>query len=72
MKIFVEAKPRAHETRVEKVNDTHFIVSVVEPPVEGRANRAIIRALAEFFKVSPAEVRLVGGYMSRQKIIEIK
>ncbi|PIV45904.1 hypothetical protein COS23_01900, partial [bacterium (Candidatus Moisslbacteria) CG02_land_8_20_14_3_00_36_53] len=32
MKIFVKAKPLAKESKVEKIDDTHFVVSVKEPP----------------------------------------
>lgn len=71
MKIFVTAKPSARETKVERVNETSFIVSVKEPPVQGKANAAIFKALAEHFKVSLARVRLVSGFTSRQKTFEI-
>ena len=71
MRITVQAKPGAREERVEKADDTHYAVSVKEPPVEGRANAAIVRALAEHFKVAPSRVRIISGYTSRQKAIEI-
>lgn len=71
MKIFVKANPRAHEERIDKIDDTHFIVSVKEPPVQGRANAAIIRAMAEYFKVAPARLRLVSGFSSREKLFEL-
>lgn len=71
MKIFVTAKPNAHEASITKVSENNFIVAVREPPVEGRANRAIVAALAEYFKVAPSQVRLVSGHTSRQKIVEI-
>lgn len=71
MKIEVHAKPRAHEERVEKIDETHFVVAVKEPPVQGRANAAIVRALAAHFKVAPSRVRIVSGHTSRQKLIEI-
>lgn len=71
MKIFVTAKPNAHEASVTKVSDNTFIVAVREPPIEGRANRAILATLAEYFKVAPFKVRLVSGHTSRQKIVEI-
>ncbi|MDO8555033.1 MAG: DUF167 domain-containing protein [bacterium] len=71
MKIFVTAKPSARETKVERVTETSFIVSVKEPPVQGKANVAIFKALAEHFKVSTARVRLVSGFTSRQKTFEI-
>lgn len=71
MKINVKAKPSAREEEVVKTDETNFMVSVKEPPVQGRANAAIARALAEYFGVSNSQVRLVSGFSSRQKIFEI-
>lgn len=51
--------------------ERHFRVSVKEPPVAGRANRAILLALADYFGVSEARVRIVSGATSRRKIIMI-
>jgi uncharacterized protein YggU (UPF0235/DUF167 family) len=56
MKIFVKAKPAARE----------------EPPVHGRANAAISKALANYFKVSSSQVRLISGFSSKQKVFEIE
>ena len=71
MKIFVKAHPGAREAHVDKIDETHFEVSVKEPPIQGRANEAIVRALAKHFNVAPSQVRIVSGYTSRQKVIEI-
>lgn len=72
MKITVKAKPGAREERVEKVGEEEFEVSVKEPPVKGAANRAITKALAEYFKISQYQVTLVSGFASRQKVFEIE
>jgi uncharacterized protein (TIGR00251 family) len=72
MKIFVKAKPSAREENVEKLDETHFVVAVTEPPVKGLANAAIAKALARYFSVSSVSVRLVSGFSSRQKIFEIR
>jgi len=71
MKIFVKAKPKAKIERVEKIDNENFVVFVKEPPVKGRANQAIIKALAEYFKVPPVNVKIVSGYTSKQKVVEI-
>ena len=64
---------------LEKMTD-HFVhvdkmvvykVWVKEMPVAGKANEAILRALAEYFGVARAQVRLVSGQTSKQKIFEI-
>lgn len=72
MRIFIKVKPAAKEEKVEKIDDTNFNVQVKEPPVEGRANRAVIKALADYFGVAQFNVRIVSGFTSRSKIIEIK
>ncbi len=71
MKIFIKAKPGAREDVVEKIDEIHFIVSVKEPPREGRANRAIMQVLADYFNIASSRVRLVSGFSSREKIVEI-
>lgn len=69
MKIIVKAKPGASEDLIEEIKPGEFIVSVKEPPIGGRANRAIIRLLQEYFHVQ--NVRILSGYASRNKILEI-
>lgn len=71
MKIFVTAKPGSKEVYVEKVDDTHFVVSVKEPPIQGRANTAIIGLLSEYFGMRKSQIRILSGYTSRQKTIKI-
>ncbi len=71
MKIFVKAKPSAKEEKIEKISETNFVVWVKEPPIKGKANRAIAKAIAAHFNVAPSQVRLVSGSSSRQKVFEI-
>lgn len=71
MKLFVKAKPGSKAEKVEKIDETHFRVSVKEPPREGRANAAILRALADYFSVSPSRIAIISGHTSRDKIVEI-
>lgn len=71
MRVFVKAKPRSREERVEKIDDTHFVVFVKEPPVQGRANVAITKALAEYIGVPASSVRLISGFSSKEKMFEV-
>ena len=74
MKINVQAKPNSKQENVEKIligDEEIYRVSVKEPPVQGRANAAIIKLLADYFKAPLGKVRIVSGHASRQKIIEI-
>jgi len=71
LKIFIKTKPQARESRVEKINDTHFMVSVKEPPEKGRANEGVRKALADHFGVSKSNVEILAGHTARNKIVKI-
>ena len=70
MKIQIKVKPNSKTEQVVE-EDGGFIVKVKEPPIEGRANRAVIRLLAKHFGVSEAQVKISKGFKSRAKVIEI-
>ncbi len=57
---------------MEKIDDVNFRVSVKELAEKSRANRAAIKALADYFGVVQADVQIVSGSTSRLKIIDIK
>jgi uncharacterized protein YggU (UPF0235/DUF167 family) len=48
-----------------------YKVSVKEAPVDGKANLAIIQALAEYFDVAKPNITLISGQSSKQKVFEI-
>jgi uncharacterized protein len=45
---------------------------VAAPPLEGRANEALVEFLAEVFAVPRRDVRLASGQRSREKRFEIR
>lgn len=71
MKISVIVHPNSKRPRIEKdlLDTLHVYVS--EPPLEGKANRATIKALADYFKVSKSQVNLISGAKSKNKIFEV-
>jgi hypothetical protein len=46
-------------------------VRVTAPPVDGRANEAMLRLLARSLDVAPSALRLVVGGSARSKVVEI-
>jgi len=46
-------------------------VKLTAPPVEGKANEALVKFLAKEFKISPSSVEILRGHHSREKIIRI-
>ena len=77
MIVRVRVSPGARSTRVGgRYPGTHagsdaLVVSVIARAVDGQANAAVERALAEALGVRPREVRLAGGHTSRIKTIEV-
>jgi uncharacterized protein (TIGR00251 family) len=70
MKIQVKVKPNSKTAEVSQESDS-FIVKVKEPPKEGKANQAVIKLLAEHFNVPQSRVRILSGFRSRNKVIEV-
>ena len=72
MKIQVKVKPRSKTQDVTKEMDGNvYVVRVKEPPVEGKANRAVLKLLAKHFGVPESRLRIVTGLTSRNKVIEV-
>ena len=59
-------------TRVERIEDGAFRVSVTAPARQGRANTAVIEALAEYFAVPRSRVRIIRGQSTRHKVVDIE
>jgi hypothetical protein len=71
MKIEVIAKPGKKSAKIE-IKDGVYHVDIDEKAVEGKANSALIKMLAKHFKTSSANVRIIRGFSSHKKLIEIK
>lgn len=67
MKVEVSAKTHAKLEKVE-YSEGHFKVWTKEPPVDGSA---IIKLLAEYFKVPRSRIRLISGASGKKKWFEI-
>lgn len=70
MKVRIKVTPNSRAKEISQEGDS-FIVKVKEPPKEGRANQAVIKLLAEYFGVSQSQVRIVSGFRSRNKVVEV-
>jgi len=70
MKIQVKVKPNSRTEEVSQESES-FIVRVKEPPKEGKANLAVVKLLAEHFGVPKSKVRILSGFGSRNKVVEV-
>ncbi len=71
MKITIIAHPNSKKPRVEKDLFGNLHVYVSEPPLEGKANKAIVSSLADYFQIKKSQVSLVSGDKSKTKTFNI-
>jgi uncharacterized protein YggU (UPF0235/DUF167 family) len=71
MKIFVKVKPRAKNDSLIRIDENIFLASVKAIPEKGKANEAVINLLAQYFKISKNNIKIISGLSSKNKIIEV-
>ena len=71
VRISVTAHPNSRNPRINSDPTGILHVYVQVPPQDGRANKAIIAALAKYFGTKIGRVMLVQGKKSKNKAFEI-
>jgi uncharacterized protein len=68
----VRLTPRGGADHVEGVIDGILRARVAAPAIEGAANQALLRLLADELDIPKRDVRLIAGAASRTKLIVIE
>jgi len=71
MKIFLKVKSKASQAKVVKIDKTHYQVYVTQPPEKGKANKQIIKLLADYFGVSSSKINIIAGEKGKEKVVEL-
>lgn len=69
--ISVTVKPNAKSAAVTKFTETEYRVTVHAPAQDGKANRALIELLADYFHVPESAIVIVRGEFARKKLVKI-
>ena len=64
-------QPKASRSEIVGLHDGRIKIRVAAPPVDGKANTALIKFLAQYFGTSAKGVEIVSGQHSRRKRIRI-
>jgi uncharacterized protein (TIGR00251 family) len=64
-------QPGAKHSEISGLHGDALKVRLAAPPIEGRANEALLRFIAEKFEVPLRNVKLVRGAQSRHKVVKI-
>lgn len=68
----VRVQPRARRAGFEGYHGDLLKVALTAPPVEGAANEALVRFLADALDVPPSTVCVISGQTSREKAVEFR
>jgi uncharacterized protein (TIGR00251 family) len=67
----IQVKPRSSREGVGPTQADRLLVAVNAPPVDGKANQAVVRVLAEAFGVPRSAVTIVRGETGKKKTVRI-
>ncbi len=67
----VYVQPRASKNRFIGLYDDAIKLAITAPPVDGKANAAVIRFLASFLNVKKKDLEIKHGLQSRKKSVLI-
>ncbi|MFA6424153.1 MAG: DUF167 domain-containing protein [Candidatus Magasanikbacteria bacterium] len=72
-KLKIRVLPRSSKNEViGKMSDGTLKIKLTAPPVDGKANDALIKLLADYFNISKSKIKIVSGNTSKNKMIEIE
>jgi len=69
--INVRAVPRASKNEIQGIHDGALKIRLTTPPVDGKANQALIRFLSKELHISKSKIQLKQGETSRHKTLQI-
>lgn len=71
MRLNIRVQPNAKQNKLIE-EEGRLKVYLAAPPVEGKANRALIDFLVEHYKVKRSQVKIIKGLKSRDKCVIIE
>jgi uncharacterized protein len=67
----VKVHPRARKNAITGLLGDALKLSLTTPPVQGRANQAVIEFFADLFQIPRSSVTIASGETSRNKVVRI-
>jgi uncharacterized protein (TIGR00251 family) len=70
--IAVKVIPRASKNQIAGIEGDAVKIRLNAPPIEGKANDALIAFLADALGTHRAQIEIVMGHTSRRKIVRVR
>ncbi len=67
----VKVQPRAKKNAITGTVGDALKLALTAPPVEGKANQAVIEFFADLFQIARSSVTIASGETSRNKVIRV-
>lgn len=64
--------PRAGRNAIKRISDGVLHISLAAPPIEGRANEALVNFLSAIFSIPPSKVSITMGKQNRLKVVYLE
>lgn len=72
MRLRIRAQPKASKTELAGEHGDALKIRIAAPPVDGEANRELLRFLAKRLHLPASSIRVVSGESGRNKVIEVQ
>ena len=67
----IKVHPRARKNAITGLVGDALKLALTAPPVEGKANQAVIEFFADLFEIPRSSVTIASGETSRNKVVRI-
>lgn len=71
LSLTLHVQPGAKRTEISGLHGEALKIRLAAPPIEGRANEALLRFIADTFDVPLRQVELKQGGQSRYKVVRV-
>ena len=72
VQLALHIQPKASRTTIVGIHDNRLKIAVASPPVDGKANEAVIAFLASLLGLPKRKILLKAGQQSKQKLVAIE
>jgi len=67
LSLALHIQPKASKNRIVGLHGEKLKLSVTAPPADGKANKAVVKFLADFFAIPKKKIAIKSGLQSRKK-----
>ena len=68
----LRVQPRSSRNAITGLVGEAVKLAITAPPVDGKANQAVIEFLAELFRIPKSSVTIVSGETGRNKVVAVR